>query len=284
MGACLLRRIALWLEYDGGRYRGFQRLTPRAQAGLRRGGNPRTWPPQKTIQEELEVKLGLLLNEPVSVVGAGRTDQGVHATVQVVAFSTENPMTLEVMLKGLGALLDEGLRVYRAKEVGERFHPRFDAVRRVYHYYLCPSRAPFSPFWGRFCWLLSESLDLDAMRLAARPLLGSHDFSAYSRQLEPDEVRVRHLQGLVFHEGVVHPGLPRGPWAQLQSMICLEVTANAFLRRMVRQLVANLVEVGRGRWPVERPHEILLSRNPDQSAPPAPPQGLFLVDVVFEES
>ena len=276
-----MNRFRLEVEYDGGAFRGFQRLTRREGEGpVRRSGNPRLWPRQRTVQEELEVKLSVLLNAPVKVLGAGRTDQGVHATGQVVTFDSDSALAPEKMLRGLQALLDSAVRVVSLELAQPVFHPRFSARRRRYHYYLLPNSVP-SPFWSRLCWSYSGSLALEDMQKAAEPLLGSHDFSAYARQPEPGETRQRELLRLNISRDPVEVALADGPFCQLRGLICFEVEANAFLRRMVRQLVANLVQVGCGNWPIERPGQILESRRAELSAPPAPPQGLYLVSVEY---
>lgn len=280
-----MKRYRLLIEYDGGMFRGFQRLTSRESEAERprRRGNPRLWPRQRTVQEELEVKLGVLLNEPVRCWGAGRTDQGVHATGQVVLFETCSLLPAEKMFRGLSALLDPAVKVVSLEPAAPEFHPRFSARRRLYHYYLLPESGP-SPFWSRLCWCYPGSLQIEDMRLAARPLLGTHDFSAYTRQPEPGESRLRELLRIEIRQDVLSPRTTQGPFGQLSGLLCFEVEANAFLRRMVRQLVANLVKVGSGEWPLDRPYTILQSGDAEQSAPPAPPQGLFLVSVDYPKS
>lgn len=276
-----MRRLALWLEYDGGRFGGFQRLTRRCQQTGPGQGNPRLWKPRETVQEELECKLSLILGESVKVSGSGRTDRGVHASGQVVSCDTTSSKDLEQLLRSLQAILAPGMRVERAQWVDPQFHPRFSAQERVYHYYLWPGGPLHSPWWQSFCWIMEERLDLPAMQRAAQLLLGSHDFSAYTKSPEPGESKIRHLKALEVLPGLLQSPLTMGPWAGVADMVCLKVRANAFLRRMVRQLVANLVEVGRTRWPETRPYEILLSGSPIGGAPPAPPQGLFLVHVDY---
>ena len=275
-----MRRLALWLEYDGSRFRGFQRLTRRGDKPSGRG-NPRLWPPRQTVQEELECKLSLILGESITLHGSGRTDRGVHASGQIVAFDTTTSKEWPALLGSLNAVLCPGIRAFRAQWVPPTFHPRFSARERIYQYYLWPKGPRHSPFFSPMCWILEEALDLPAMQRAADRLLGSHDFSAYARTPAPDEVMTRELRSLQVQHPVVQPLLPVGPWAQLGEMVCLEVRANAFLRRMVRMLVASLVEVGRGRWSETRPQEVLKARDSGLCAPPAPPQGLFLVYIDY---
>ena len=277
-----MKRFCLWIAHHGKPYRGFQSQSFR-QALPTRAGSPRLWPPQGTVQEELETKLAHLLGRPVTVWGAGRTDRGVHATCQVVAFDIAEPnWTCQSLLKALNAILHPSLRGLKCIEVGAEFHPRFSALRRTYHYYLWAEASGSSPFFDDLCYLIPEFLDLDAMRQAAQPLVGSHDFRAYTHRPEPGQT-VRHLEAIRIHAFSLQPQLTQGLWGPLSNLVTIEVVGNAFLRRMVRQLVANLLEVGRGRWPVERPAEILQSLDPSLGAPPAPAQGLYLVDVEYPE-
>lgn len=278
-----MRRLVLWLEYDGGRFGGFQRLTRRSEPDQPGSGNPRLWKPKATVQAELECKLSLILGEPVKVSGSGRTDRGVHASGQVVACDTSSSKDLGAILRSLQAILAPGLRVERGEWLDPRFHPRFSAQERTYHYYLWPGGPTHSPWLASFCWML-DSLNLPAMQRAGQLLVGSHDFSAYTRSPEAGESMVRDLRALEVRGQVLSSQLELGPWAGLAALVCIEVRANAFLRRMVRQLVANLVEVGRGRWAESRPAEILQTRDARLGAPPAPPQGLFLVHVDYGEA
>ncbi len=275
-----MRRLALWIEHHGAPYQGFQSQGPSTFAAG--PSAPRTWAAQETVQQELECKLAFLLQRPVRIWGSGRTDRGVHATCQVVAFDLpESKWTCQSLQRALNAVVHPSVRILKVLEVDRDFHPRFSACRRTYHYYVWPEAPSSSPFFAGLCHLLPEALDIELMRQAALPLLGSHDFQAYARKPEPGHTTVRNLEQLKIDQGVVSSGSSLGPWAQLQSWITFEVVGNAFLRRMVRQLVANLVEVGKGRWPVNRPFEILLSKDPTLGAAPLSPQGLYLVDIAF---
>lgn len=277
-----MRRLALWIEYHGAFYQGMQRLTHR-QVELKKGrGSPRNWACQRSVQEELELKCSLILSQPVVIHPSGRTDLGVHATSQVVALDTDRPMAADELRNRLNAVLHPSVRVRKLLEVPADFHPRFRARSRTYHYYLWPAFAdPGHPFWSQFCWTVRDDLNLQSMQAAGKLLLGKHDFSSYARRPEPGESRVRELMELEFTPAIQGSPPALGPWADLGQMVCLQVRASAFLRRMVRQLVANLVEVGRGRWPVQRPWEVLQAREPSLGPAPAPPQGLFLVDIEF---
>jgi tRNA pseudouridine38-40 synthase len=263
-----MNRYALLIEYDGTGYEGFQRQQPHGERKVR------------AIQEELEKKLSQILVEAVRITAAGRTDTGVHATCQVVTFASHNQRSARDLVRGTNALLDSRVRVLAAAPVEENFHPRFAAEVRTYHYYLKPQQEFPDPFLGRLVWNLYQTLDLESMRQAALPLLGSHDFAAYGRGIPAGEPTRRNMQRIdvkVCEQGVFAPG----PFRRLEGLVCIEVCANAFLRRMVRQLVANLIQVGLGNWGVERPAEILRSLDCGQGAAPVPPQGLYLVEVAY---
>lgn len=258
-----MRRIKLEVEYDGSAFSGFQRL-PEGE--------------HRSVQAELEAVLSRLLDRETLVKAAGRTDAGVHATGQVVAFDTPSARSLAALVKGSNALLPACVRVVSADEVAPDFHPRFSARSRLYQYYVVPSDRPDAFFQNRVWWL-RRRLELEPMRKAARALLGRHDFSAYCSRVPREESRIRELQRLEVDTAPA--GLLPGPWQRLQPLVRFELEADAFLRRMVRMLVAALVNVGTGEWEPDRPAEILRSRDPGQSAPPAPPGGLYLVKVRY---
>lgn len=238
-------------------------------------GNPRLWKAGLTVQEELECKLSIILQESIKILACGRTDRNVHACQQVITCDTDSLKSLVQIKRSLNAILCQGLAVQHLLWVTPTFHPRFSACSRTYHYYIWPQAPARSCFLGNRCWLLQENLNLESMRRAAQALLGRHNFSAYTRAPEPGQSMMRELKSLDIFP--LKSAATAGPWADLGRLLCLEVCANAFLRRMVRQLVANLVEVGRGRWSEERPAQILETGNANLSAPPAPAHGLFFI-------
>ena len=279
-----LKRYALVVEYNGANTVGFQRQTRREQPGSIRKLAPKKWLTQ-SVQEELESKLSLILNEPICIDAAGRTDAGVHATGQVIAFNTGKQRSPEELLRSSNAVLAPWIRVRRVVLVGPDFKPRYQALRRVYHYYILPEQGRGEdPFWEKMAWILPGRLDVAAMQEAADKLLGEHDFRAYSRGEEPGKNTRRTLHRLLFKlpQGRFEELQP-GPVGRLGPLLCLEVEANAFLQRMVRRLAANLVKVGLGEWDIERPYRILQSGDPSQGAPPAPAAGVYLVEADYPE-
>lgn len=257
-----MRRLKLLIEYDGTPFKGFQRHGP--------SGGP-------TVQDELEAKLGRLLNRPVKTWCAGRTDAGVHASGQVIAFDTDSDRSLKDVLRGANAVLCDEIRVLSVEEVPADFHPRFSARSRVYHYFIAVQPRP-DPFFRHRVWSHPGPLAVERMQQAADRLVGSHDFSAYCRGVPPEEPRKRDLHRL---DVVPCPVGLTGPFGRLDGLLRVEVEANAFLRRMVRMLVGNLAAVGRGEWEVDEPYRVLQSRDALRSAASAPPHGLYLVEVKY---
>ena len=241
------RRLALLLEYDGRRYGGsqLQRDVP-------------------TIQRELAQALEQLTQERPSVAFAGRTDAGVHATGQVVAFSTTSILETAVFERGLNALLPQEIAVRRAVEVPERFDPRRHASSRTYRYTIYNALIR-SPLRRDQAWHVSESLDLAAMRGAAAELLGEHDFAAFSRREGVSTVRCMRRATVVRS----------GP------LVTVELQATAFLRQQVRRTVGALAQIGAGRLTVDTFRDLLQRAEPNSAGPLAPAQGLCLVRVDY---
>src|SRR5690606_39581274 len=202
-----VRRIKLTLHYDGASYYGWQ-LQPRV----------------RTVQGELEAALSRLANRPVTVIGAGRTDRGVHATGQVAAATVPGKWTAAALRRSLNAILPEDVWVAAAEPVPESFHPRYDAVARAYVYRVGTAESARSPFLRRWCWPLCRPLDLAALEAAAALLIGEHSFRAFAKAGQPE----RGDRCTVY----------RARWSPWQDHgVVLHITANRFLHHMVRYLV-----------------------------------------------
>jgi len=243
-------RIALGLEYDGSRFLGWQ-----TQAG---GG---------TVQDALQSALASIAGTPVSVVAAGRTDRGVHATRQVVHFDAPVERPLTAWVKGVNAFLPSAIAIQWAIPVTPAFHARFSATERGYRYVLV-NRAVRPALLSRYAGWQHGALDLAAMREAATVFRGQHDFSAFrSAECQArSPVRTLHVLEIEAH------GTRR---------IEFLFRANAFLHHMVRNIVGTLIYVGKGRLQVAAVGEILASRDRARAAPTFQPEGLYLVDVVY---
>ena len=246
------QRIALGLEYDGSAFCGWQ-----------------TQPAGCAVQDELEAALAQLAGERVSTVCAGRTDAGVHALGQVVHFDTAAQRPLTAWVRGSNALLPPHVAVTWAHVVNPQFHARYSARERRYRYVLLNRPVRPAVDQGRAGWFYAP-LDVEAMRIAARALLGEHDFSAFRSSECQSRSPVRELRRLDIER--------RG------DCVLFDFSANAFLHHMVRNLVGALVYVGSGRHPPEWIEEVLRSRDRTRAAPTFDAAGLYLARVVYDDA
>jgi tRNA pseudouridine38-40 synthase len=242
-------RVRLTLEYDGTDFVGWQRQ-----------------PNGRSVQAVLESGLAELLGAPVSAEAAGRTDAGVHALGQVVAFDAPRALPEKAYLRGLSSLLPPDVAVVGAEEVPDDFDPRRWATGKRYRY-LISRRPGRSPLLRRTHWELFAALEVAAMRAAARALLGTHDFTSFrAADCEAPHPR-RTLRELGVHEE--------------GEVLQIEVEGTAFLKHMVRNVVGSLVEVGRGKRPPEWIAEVLAAKDRTLAGPTAPAHGLTLVSVSY---
>lgn len=247
----------LSVAYDGSLFHGFAR-----QEGL------------ATVQGRIEQSLGVILRRPVEIVGAGRTDTGVHARGQVVSFPSgpADPAPGE-LLRSLNALAGPGIVVSGVRHAHEGFSARHDAVAREYRYLLVPGPVPPLAIGPR-AWWVKGALDLTAMREGAAQLLGEHDFRSFCVAESAEGKRtVRGIEALE-----IHTGCELG-----EHCIVVRVVGRSFLHSMVRIMVGSLVEVGRGRRRPEWMAEALAARDRAAAGPTAPPQGLTLWHVTYPQ-
>ncbi|HEV2727140.1 MAG TPA: tRNA pseudouridine(38-40) synthase TruA [Solirubrobacterales bacterium] len=240
--------VRLDIEYDGAGFRGWAR-----QPGLR------------TVQGELEAALATVLREPVELTVAGRTDTGVHAKGQVASFQTsvEPPEDLMRRLNGIGP---DDVAVTAAGVVADGFDARHDAKARSYRYRLLARSAP-SPFeLGKALWW-PHGVDREALDACAAALLGTHDFTAFT-PTQTDHVR--------FDRDVF-----AASWEQEGDVLSFLITADAFMRNMVRALVGTQLEVASGRRTVENFTQLLKGAPRSQGGDTAPPHGLYLESVTY---
>ncbi len=244
-------RVRAVVAYDGTDYQGFQRQT----------NGP-------TVQEVLERALERVTGERVTVLAAGRTDTGVHAEGQVIAFDTEWKHPLPALLRALNAVLPPDVAVREVAPAPPDFHPRYDAISRYYRYtiYNHPVRSPLA---RRTSFHVAWPLDVEAMQAAAALLVGEHDFAAFGTPPKGESTVRRVL---------------RAEWRADPPWLYFDIEANAFLYRMVRTLVGTMIRVGLGRLPVEAVREILVSGDRRRAGPAVPPHGLCLMAVRYPES
>jgi tRNA pseudouridine38-40 synthase len=247
-------RYALGVEYDGGEFLGWQRLS---KPGA---------PDVSTVQATLERALSFVANAPVATVCAGRTDAGVHAQCQVVHFDSDAARSPRNWVLGVTSHLPPSISVLWCLPAPEDFHARFSARARRYRY--CILNRAVRPALGRQ-YLSWERLPLDAeaMHRAAQALLGENDFSAF---------RTVHCQAPHPHRDLQSISVRREG-----EQVIVEVQANAFLHHMVRNIVGSLLLVGRGEQPEGWIAELLAGRDRTVAGPTAPPDGLIFVGPLY---
>ena len=244
--------VKIVLEYDGSRYAGWQRQ-----------------PDQPTIQETVETALFQLTQQTVTVVGAGRTDSGVHALGQVVSFCIDRDWTPHEWTRGLNARLPEDVAVRSAAIMPDEFHARYSARGKLYEYRIL--NRPERPAVERgYFWHVYKSLDPEAMRQAAAILVGSHNFTSFEGTLTDNEDPICHLQQLSL--------------TQQGNLISIQAYADRFLKHMVRSIVGTLVEVGHGKRTPGSLADVLMAKDRTAAGRTAPAHGLFLIRVDYDRS
>lgn len=236
------------VEYDGTDYLGFQ---IQAQG--------------PTIQGEIEKALAQLTGQKVRIKAAGRTDAGVHALGQVIAFRVEWKHPLGDLHRGLNALLPRDIAVKKLAPAPEDFHPRFSAVSREYRYTVLNTLWR-SPLRGRYAYHFGEPLDIEAMNEAASYLVGRHDFASFGMPPQGENT-VRQVY--------------RAGWRREGDFLHFDIVADAFLRRMVRLIVGTLLRVGTGKIAPKDVKAILEAKDINLSGPAVPPCGLCLIKVNY---
>ncbi|MEW6439464.1 MAG: tRNA pseudouridine(38-40) synthase TruA [bacterium] len=249
-----MRKLRLELEYEGTRYHGWQ-LQPAAP----------------TIQQVLEETLQKILGESCRVLGAGRTDAGVHALGQVAHFATTRSLDAKSLQKALNSLLPADISIKDAQDVPESFHARRSALNKRYEYWIWDDSRS-SVLHHRFCWHVRVPLDREGMRRAARHLTGEHDFSSFQGAgCESEGSPVRHVR-------LVEVECAKAP------LIRISVEGSSFLRHMVRVMTGTLAEVGLGRMDEKDIPGILAARDRRLAGRTAPAKGLFLMWVDYGEA
>ncbi len=234
-------------------------------------------PGQRTVQGEIEAALSTVFALPIEVVCAGRTDAGVHAREQVVSFAVpeDSPVLMskrpEALVRSLNALTpdDISVRAFRRRQDG--FSARFDAKWREYRYFICTDAAP-PLFMHDFSWHVDKSLDVPAMALASRALIGEHDFKSFFLAASAEgKTTMRNVSEITFGRECVMG----------EHFLVIGVTGNAFLHSMVRTIVGSLVLVGRHQREIDWLAHVLEARDRSAAGPNAPAQGLALLHVEY---
>ena len=243
-------RYFIWFGYDGTHYHGWQ-----------------IQPNGVTVQSELERCLSLLMREKVSVTGAGRTDAGVHARRMAAHFDTVQELDGALLVKKLNGLLHEDIAVYSIERVADDLHARFSATSRTYHYYIHTHK---SPFLNQYSLEIHYQLDYALMNEAGRVLTEYEDFGAFCKA--GTDVKTTLCK------------VTQAQWIQTSpTEWYFEITANRFLRNMVRAVVGTLVEVGRGRMSLEEFRQVIEGKKRTQAGESMPAKALFLEEVRYEK-
>lgn len=238
------------VEYDGTRYAGFQRQKR-----------------EITVQEEIERAFGSVTQEQAKIVGAGRTDAGVHATGQVISFSTGWKRSLSELQRALNALLPLDIAILKLSEVPLDFHARKSALSRRYRYTIF-NRSVRSSLSRLYAYHWVGELDLEAMKEALESLMGVHDFASFGRARPGGSTRREMLEVDCRREG---------------DYIYIDLVANAFLKRMVRSIVGTLLLVGRGEMSPQGFKDILEAKDRSRGGDPLPAHGLCLTKVSYPQ-
>ena len=246
-----VRRVKLTVAYEGTAYVGWQMQ-----------------PNGTTIQSTMEEVLARILQEPVRLRAAGRTDAGVHAKEQVVDFGDAGVRDLETIVHGGNALLPPDIRILSASVVPETFDARRHATEKAYRYFLYLSPVD-SPFLSRYAWHIEKPLDLIAVRQGLSHLVGEHDFTSFRGQGCTAISPVR----TIFRAEVAKHDVP--------GLFSIDVAGAGFLRHMVRNIVGTVVNAGKGKHPADHVGEILRARDRSAAGINAPPHGLFLWRVSY---
>lgn len=260
-----VRTWRLVVAYDGEGFAGWQRQDT-----------------QRTVQGDLEQVLGAIEGAPVHVAGAGRTDAGVHAAAQVASVELTADIAPERLVRACNAVLERDVRVLTAAVMDRGFHARARARGKTYRYYIWNGAAG-EPALRRTSWHVPQPLDLDVMQAVAAAFVGQHDFSAFQAQGSDVQTTVRQVWTSTVGPD---PGVPGwcAPRRGRDRLLCFEVSGEGFLRHMVRIMAGTMVWAGRGRFTPGQVAEALAGSAREAAGPTAPPHGLHLWQVHYEET
>ncbi|ELR70710.1 tRNA pseudouridine synthase A [Fulvivirga imtechensis AK7] len=235
------------ISYDGSHYHGWQRQKNAI-----------------SVQEVVEDALSMILRKPIAITGSGRTDTGVHCEQQYFHADIDNPVKPEQLRRRLNSYLPADIAIPSVKWVSEDAHARFSAVSRSYEYRITTEK---NPFLENFSYFYPKSLDIQTMNEVATLLLGVHDFEAFSK------VRT-DVNNFVCE-------ITAAQWVKEKDLYIFKITANRFLRGMVRAVVGTLLNVGKGKMPPGQFKEIIASKDRREAGSAAPACGLFLTEVRY---
>lgn len=232
-----------------------------------KGTNYHGWQIQtnaKSVQEEIQDKLKILLREEISIMGSGRTDTGVHAKQQFAHFDTEKPLSEKDFLRRINSLLPKDIAILNYFLVDKEAHARFDATKRSYEYHIYQEK---NPFLQEQCYFDTRPYDIELMNLAANILLKYEDFQCFSKV----HTEVNHFLCDIL----------KAEWKNEGKNLRFYISANRFLRGMVRTIVGTLLDVGLGNMSLADFEKIIQSKDRKKAGRAVPPEGLFLTEVYY---
>lgn len=241
-------RYFVWFSYDGTRYHGWQNQ-----------------PNGVTVQSELERCMSVLLRREISVTGAGRTDAGVHARMMAAHFDTDEEIDTQILAKKLNGMLPQDISVDRVECVNDELHARFSAKARTYHYYIHTKK---DPFLRHYSLETHYSLDFERMNEGGRVLMEYSDFGAFCKAGSDVKTTICHVT--------------RAEWVRTSGTSWyFAITANRFLRNMVRAVVGTLIEVGRGRMTIDELRQVIEGKKRTMAGESMPAKALHLEKVEY---
>jgi len=248
----LSRSVQIVLHYDGARFSGWQRQ-----------------PGERTVQGELEAAVSKLCGAPVPVVGAGRTDAGVHARGQAAGVRVPEKWSAMALRRSMNAILPDDVWIAAAFDMRDEFHPRYSAVSRSYSYYVGTDDLASSPFRRTTELVWKKSVDLARMSAAADLIRGDHCFRAFA------------VKGTAPHRDEHRCDVLHTAWREREGGLRFDIKADRFLHHMVRFLVGTMLEIGEGKREPGVITELLAQDDNSNVSPPAPPHGLFIESVDY---
>lgn len=250
MSAPESNRFRVTVHYDGSAFHGWQ-----------------LQPDRRTVQGVIEAALARLADRPLTIIGSGRTDSGVHATGQVFSADMPDSWTAKALRKSLNAILPTDVWIESAALASRDFHPRYDALRRTYRYDVGTRPEAASPFHRRWCWPLGRPLDEDLLHGAAATIVGEGSYRAFAKSGQPERGERCRVEVAT--------------WSRTELGVRFSITADRYLHHMVRYLTGTMVEIARGRRPLDDIARLLGDEPGVTTSPPAPAQGLFLHRVEY---
>jgi len=240
-------RFRMLIEYDGSDYYGWQ---------IQADG--------KTVQGQIQNALEVVFKNPCVLVGAGRTDTGVHACGQVAHFDLDQNPDLNRLKRSLNGILDQDIRIKEIRKTEDDFHARFSATWREYKYKIATQ--PLALIRNQV-WFYTGTLNLDSMNLACKHILGHHNFKSFCRAISEVDNHFCTIKS--------------ASWRKKNDLIIFDIKANRFLHGMVRTLVGTMVDVGREKISIDKFIEILKSEKRENASQSAPAKGLILVKIFY---